>query len=139
MCAYAAMLLLRRSISFLVTSMVILTLLSSQLKNNKHTTQFLSLVYNATKHHTFRGDFEFFMYFPSTALPVSSSAQRLDVKPPEHGTFSYVFKWVGCGSECQTKAPLCPPNALASTGIIITHLAHGTLRLPFSLNRGSPL
>lgn len=98
MCAYAAMLLLRRSISFFFTSMLILTLLFLHLKNIWYTILNLSLVYNATRHHTN------YMSFQRSLPPVSSSVRRPDVKPTGHGTFSYAFGWVGWGLQVSNKS-----------------------------------
>lgn len=96
-------------------------------------------MYNITRHfiNALPGD-KTAKYFPSSLPPVSHSVQRLDIKPTDHGTSSYASGWDEA-SKCQTKAALCPPKALASSGIIITYLAHGTLPLPFSMNHDSPL
>lgn len=52
--------------------------------------------------------------FPSTLPPVSLSVQRLDVKPTDHGTFSYARGWVGWGLRMSNKSSSVCPKALAS-------------------------
>lgn len=136
MCAYAAMLLLRRSISFFFTSMLIFDFAFFTPAKTYDIPYWICL--NATRHHinslpgaTSLSKEAFLQCQVLCGAWMSNPLTTVLFHTPSGG-WDEAFK-------CQTKAPLCPPKVLPSTGIIIMHLAHGTLPLPYSLNHDGPL